>query len=273
MQQNGSPPPRFDFDEARSYFRVTLPVHPEYQAILALQDIAQLRAVGDSQGALLRLREAYSANPETLGIAVELVRELITKGDIHSAEDIHQQFVSSNPAANPTPLITLIASALLDAGKKHEAIAWLDRLPLLDAVNDAFEAAIQEKRAGRLEKAHQYFQLAGNAVFLDAKALHEFAQVKMKLAGKARPRHHAQNNSANSRLLNEAKEMLQRVVQMDAPRARHAWAWYDLGRVLRWSKASLSEIRYAFERAVECDPSEERFLKALNELDERNGRT
>lgn len=36
MQQNGSPPPRFDFDAARSYFRVTLPTPPEYQAILAL---------------------------------------------------------------------------------------------------------------------------------------------------------------------------------------------------------------------------------------------
>lgn len=30
MEQNGSPPPRFDFDAARSYFRVTLPVHPEH---------------------------------------------------------------------------------------------------------------------------------------------------------------------------------------------------------------------------------------------------
>lgn len=28
MRLNGSPPPRFDFDAARSYFRVTLPVHP-----------------------------------------------------------------------------------------------------------------------------------------------------------------------------------------------------------------------------------------------------
>lgn len=37
MQQNGSPPPRFDFDPARSYFRVTLPAH---QAILTLQEVA-----------------------------------------------------------------------------------------------------------------------------------------------------------------------------------------------------------------------------------------
>ncbi len=273
MEQNGSPPPRFDFDEARSYFRVTLPVHPEYQAILALQDVAQLRAVGDSQGAMQRLREAYLANPATLGIAVELARELVAKGDIHAVEDIHQQFVSSNPVANPTPLITLIASAWLDAGKQHEAIAWLDRLPLLDVVSDAFEAAIQEKRAGRLKKAHRYFQLAGTAVLQDAKALHEFAQVKMKLAGEARPRNQSQSNAANLRLLNEAKEMLLRVVQMDTHRTRYAWAWYDLGRVLRWSKASLSEIRHAFEKAVECDPNEERFSRALTELGERNGKS
>jgi ATP-dependent DNA helicase RecG len=51
-------PPRFDFDEARSYFRVTLPAHPEYKAILALQDVEYLKAVGDGDGALQRLQEA-----------------------------------------------------------------------------------------------------------------------------------------------------------------------------------------------------------------------
>lgn len=28
MQQNGSPPPRFDFDRSRTWFRATLPIHP-----------------------------------------------------------------------------------------------------------------------------------------------------------------------------------------------------------------------------------------------------
>jgi ATP-dependent DNA helicase RecG len=32
MQRNGSPPPQFDFDEIRSYFRVTLPIHPRDRA-------------------------------------------------------------------------------------------------------------------------------------------------------------------------------------------------------------------------------------------------
>lgn len=111
MAQNGSPPPRFDFDETRSYFRVTLPAHPAYQAVLALQDVAQLRAVGDTPGVLQRLWEAYEANPATLGIALELVKELLAQGDLHAAEQIHRQFTSTNPLADSTPLTNLLVSA------------------------------------------------------------------------------------------------------------------------------------------------------------------
>ncbi|HKV09168.1 MAG TPA: ATP-binding protein [Thermoanaerobaculia bacterium] len=32
MRQNGSPEARFDFDEERTYFRVTLPIHPGFRA-------------------------------------------------------------------------------------------------------------------------------------------------------------------------------------------------------------------------------------------------
>ncbi len=33
MKENGSPPPEFDFDEERTYFRVTLPIHQKYHDI------------------------------------------------------------------------------------------------------------------------------------------------------------------------------------------------------------------------------------------------
>lgn len=246
-----------------------MPVHPEYQAILALQDVAHLKAVGDTQGALQRLREAHAASPGALGVGVELVRELTSKNDIHGAEDVYRQFVGSNPTANPAPFITLIATALLDAGKHSEAVNWLDRLPMMDAVDDAVDAAIQEKRAGRLEKAHRYFQVAGDTVLQDVKALHEFAQVKIKLADKVRPRQRTGNRITYLRLLDEAREMLQRVVQMDAPRTRRAWAWYDLGRVLRWTGKPRQDIHHAFEKAEELDPAEPRFSQALRALDNR----
>lgn len=267
MAQNGSPPPRFDFDETRSYFRVTLPVHPEYQAILTLQDVANLRAIGDSEGILARLRGGFEQSP-SLAIAVELARELIARHDVHGAVSTYQRLIETHPDANPAPLITLIAAAYLDDHKRTEAMAWLDRLPLLDAINDAFDAAIQEKRAGRMERAHRYFTAAGTAVARDVKALHEFAQVKMKLADKVRPKKQG-NQGPYLRLLDEAKEMLQRVVQMEAPRTRHAWAWFDLGNVLKRRGAALADIRHALEQAVRLEPGEARFTDALRHLDRR----
>ncbi|AVP97747.1 hypothetical protein C7S18_11300 [Ahniella affigens] len=266
MTQNGSDPPRFDFDADRSYFRVTLPAHPEYQAILAIQDVANLRAVGDNAGALRRLQEAHSRHPGAVAVAVELVKEQLSRGDTHAAEDVYEMVRSVNASANLAAIITQIAAAYLDNNRQKDATNWLDRLPMLDAVEEAFEAAIQEKRAGRLEKAHSYFKVAGDAVAADVKALHEFAQVKMKLAEKVHPSGPSGNKAAYRRQLGEAEEMLRRVVQMDAPRTRRAWAWFDLGRVLKWSRAPKHEIRAAFEQAVEIDPTEGRFKEALARL-------
>lgn len=269
MLQNGSPPPRFDFDDARSYFRVTLPVHPGYQVVLALQEIAHLRAVGDNAAALQTLRTAYDAMPSAPGIAQELVRELVRQDDLPGAESVCEQFMQNNRSINPAPLITLIATAWLDKQRRTEAVAWLDRLPLLDTVQESFEAAIQEKRAGRLEKAHRYFSIAGESTWNDAKALHEFAQVKVRLAENTRSGNTSSDRAVRQRLLGEAREMLQRVVQMDVPRTRHAWAWYDLGRVLKSLRAPLPEILRAFEHAVSLDPGETRFKEALDRLSNR----
>ncbi|MBF0165418.1 MAG: putative DNA binding domain-containing protein [Magnetococcales bacterium] len=266
MQQNGSSPPRFDFDDARSYFRTTLPAHPEYQAILTLLEVANLKAIGDFSGALRRLKESHGQNPGALGLGVELARELVAQNDIHAAEAIYDQFVKANPVSPPAALITLIAGAYLDKNQAEKARAWLDRLPHLDMVGDAFNAAIQEKRAGRLERAHRYFQIAGDAVMQDVKALHEFAQIKIKLADKARPQGRQSNWAVNNRLLDEAREMLQRVVQMEAPRTRHAWAWFDLGRVLKWRRSPMQDVRHAFEQAIQFDPNEPRFKEALDRL-------
>jgi ATP-dependent DNA helicase RecG len=68
------------------------------------------------------------------------------------------------------------------------------------------------------------------------------------------------------RLLGEAREMLRRVLQMDAPPARHAWAWFELGRVLGWLGEPEPEIRHAFENAIRLLPGEARFKAELARL-------
>jgi ATP-dependent DNA helicase RecG len=270
MQQNGSPRPRFDFDEARSYFRVTLPAHPEYMAILTLQDVARLRAVGDQRAVLERLKQAYAQSPAALALAIELQREFLRTEDLPAAIMVYERFVNANPSANAAALITPLAAVYLDLNQRAEAFMWLDRLHNFSALQDTYEAAIQEKRAGRLERAHQYFNLAGESVYRDAKALHEYAQVKIKLAQRAiYPKNkHQPDKNTNKQLLNEAREMLMRIVQMDAPSTRKAWAWYDLGRVLNWLRSPENEVLRAFSEAVKLNPNELRFQDALNRVEQ-----
>nr|VFJ77972.1 MAG: hypothetical protein BECKFW1821C_GA0114237_11551 [Candidatus Kentron sp. FW] len=55
------PAPTFDFNPERTFFRVTLPAHPEYVAISALRDAAHPRAIGDEAGALGRLAVLHGA--------------------------------------------------------------------------------------------------------------------------------------------------------------------------------------------------------------------
>jgi len=262
MRQNGSPPPAFEFDEARTYFQVTLPAHPEFQAILALQDVAHLRAIGDLRGAQERLAEAFALSPESLGLALEMVKAEIARGNLPGAIEAYERFRAANPGQRPAPILNALASAFLDRGKTAEASTWMDQLGSFDNVEDAFDAAIQEHRAGRLERAHELFVSTGDAVLRDPKALHEFAQVKLKLAKLANRKF---AGKGSTRLLDEAREMLERVVQMDAPRTRHAWAWFNLGEVLRFREAPQSEVRRAFEKALEILPDEQRFKAALEE--------
>lgn len=262
MEENGSPAPEFDWDEGRTYFRVTLPVHPEYRALMVLSDYAYSKATGDLPGATRRIEAAWRDGLRSPSIAVALVRDHIERHALEAA--LH--FVEQLPSAQRSEyarVFTTLAGALLDAGDRQQALKLLDQIPTLLAAQDAFDAAITERRAHREDRAHHHFERAGELVLRDVRALHEFAQTKMALTkplvGSARPA----EQQARQRLLDEAMTYLERVIQMDAPPIRKAWAWHDLGKVRSWSKRAQQEVIDAFAHAVELAPEEARFLRAL----------
>ena len=118
---------------------------------------------------------------------------------------------------------------------------------------------------GEERYAHVFFERAGDAIMSDPRALQEFAQTKMKLASD----HYRKKNDevaqeTNRRLLKEARELLERVLQMDTDRTRKAWAWRDLARVKSWLNAPDSEIESAYKNAIELLPQEQRFKTALS---------
>lgn len=90
MLENGSPAPRFDFDAGRSYFRVTLPIHPAQFAISALRDAAHLKAIGAPAEALERLQRAFAEHPSAM-LATELIQELGRRGELEAAKEVNRR--------------------------------------------------------------------------------------------------------------------------------------------------------------------------------------
>ena len=272
MTRNGSPKPVFDFDPGRTYFRATLPAHPEYAAISAIQDAAYLRTVGSGEDAFKRVRDAWEANESSATLAAEMIRLYRDRGQLEEAEALFERFSERGSRVAQANVANVLIEAFLASGREEEARRLLDGLPDVVSGQDAIDAAILARRLRDPQAAHRYFQQAGEGAFADARALHEFAQTKMRLAQDAWRTRRGSWRDVNRRLLVEARGLLERVAQMDAPGARRAWASRDLARTLDWLRSPASEVEAAFEAALALLPNERRFADELADFRQRQER-
>ena len=256
MKANGSPNPKFEFDEHRTFFQATLPAHPEYAALSALRDASHMRALGEDAEALERVQSAWAANQSSAILAAEMIRTYAANGDIEGAEAVYGTFADQGPAtALPHARNTLI-DALMDAGEDRKARELLERHPPRDVSGqDAIDAAVLARRARQSRLAHRYFVRAADAVQTDPRALLEFAQTKAWLA--------RETPDSRRRLLEEARELLERVLQMETSPTRHAWAWRELARTLHELRVPLREVEDAYGKAIKLLPNETRFAEEL----------
>ncbi|EYF08453.1 RNA-binding domain-containing protein [Chondromyces apiculatus] len=264
MAENGSPEPVFEFDAERTYFAVTLPAHPEYVALNALREAALATAKGDRQGAIRRLTAARKAVPASGAVAAQLITELCREGDVDTAALVYRDFQGQPGKRLVARVVAALASGYLDAERPEEAAKILGGSAPAKHGQDAVELAVLARRAGSEQRAHQLFVDAGDIVLGDPRAAHEFAQTKFRLAGQLRKSRRGLDHEARRRLLQEAEALLRRVLQMNAPPTRHAWAWFDLGKVLRWLGAPEGEARRAFEEAIRLLPAEQKFQSELS---------
>ena len=269
MAENGSPAPRFDFDADRTWFRATLPAHPEYAAVSAIQDAAYLRTVGGRDDAFKRVQDAWKANPTSAVLAAEMIRLHAERDDPEASEAVFVRFRDIGPRAAIPNVANTWIEVLLDHGRERDARRLLDELAESASAQDAIDAAILARRLRESRIAHQYFLQAGEAIYTDSRALHEFAQTKIRLAQEAREQQRRAWREVYRRLLVEARGLLERVIQMDASPTRHAWAWRDLARTLNWLRVPASEVLAAFENALRLLPDEPRFAEELGRFRDR----
>ena len=273
MAKNGSPIPKFDYDEGRQWFRTTLPAHPEYAAISALQDAAYLRTVSGLEDAFVRIRDAWEGNEGSAVLASEMIRLCAEREDLETAEDVYRRLRASGPDALAGNVTNRWIEVLWRNDRVNDARELLDEIPISASAQDAVDAAILARRLGESQIAHRYFESAGSLVGSDARALLEFAQTKIQLAQQARKKGKRDWRRVNRRLLTEARELLERAVQMDASPTRHAWAWRELGRIMNWTGAPSSDVESAYENAKHLLPDQHRFSRELKQYRERRKAT
>ena len=263
MEENGSPAPRFEFDEQRTFFQATLPAHPEYGALSALRDVAHLRALGGHEEAARRIESAWASNPASAILAREMIRSCGERGEIGAAENVFKTFEVQGPTSAASHVANTLVEVLLEADEERKAQELLKRDRPMTFGQDAIDAAILARRLRDSPAAHRYFERAGDAVYADPRALHEFAQTKLWLVREAYGR---RQSASNRRLLTEARTLLERVIQLDASPTRHGWAWRELARTLNWLRAPFREVEDAYRKAIEYLPAEPRFVRELETI-------
>ena len=147
MAENGSPEPEFDFDEGRTYFRVTLPAHPKHKVLHALRESATLWSTGERRAALAHLRRAFESQSGSGALAGRLIEYQAASDDMAAAEHTFQQFNSHPDKTEPAQPYLAYARALLDRDQTARARQALNDMPASATPEEASELAILRKRA------------------------------------------------------------------------------------------------------------------------------
>lgn len=181
-------------------------------------------------------------------------------------ESARLEFKASwNPETAVANVSNTWVEILLEHDRGDDARRILRDLARSTSARDAVDSAILARRLREPRLAHRYFEQAGDALQTDARALHEFAQTKMRLAQDARMKRQRSWQTVNRRLLVETRRILERVLQMNASVTRRAWAWRDLARVLNWLRLPANEVEAAFGNAIDLLPAEARFKEELRQ--------
>ncbi|MCY4265418.1 MAG: putative DNA binding domain-containing protein [Gammaproteobacteria bacterium] len=266
MLDNGSPPPVFEFDEQRTYFRVTLPAHPEFQEIVALRDVAHLRSLGAHDDAYRRIESAWSANQASTVLASEMIMAFAEHHELSRAEEVLRIFEVSGPEKSVPYIVNSLAEVLIASNgenEKRKALELLNSKRSVSHGQDAVDGGFLARRACDPELAHSYFLQAEESVFSDALALFEFAQTKIQLSAID----HGESDSDSSlQLLKEAKTLLEKVIDREATPTRHAWTWLELARILDRLDAPKGDIEEAYGKAIAIQPKESHFVEELEKF-------
>lgn len=272
MVENGSKEPIFEFDEGRTYFRVTLPAHPAYIVLHAQRESAHFWATGEAQRAVQNLEGALNSLPNSGALASQLFQYLIDLKYLAKLQKWSEQIKEGTVHFDTYRPLLILGNYWLDQKNVDEATSILSHMSNPRQAEEAIELALSYKRAGRLRQAHQVFSNAFNLFHTQPKAVHEYAQTKLKLAAQLDSQYSRRDPETAQRLTQEAIELLRGIIPLTIDRTRLAWCYYDLARAMARLKEPVSQIESAYRHAIDLLPSEKQFQQGYRDWRDRQNK-
>jgi len=271
MTQNGSPNPIFDFDDARSYFRVTLPAHPKYQIVHSIRESSYLWSIGKRQDAINRLKNIFEKNPGSGALVAQYIMFLCDSNQLDEANRTFQTFHNtSNRSEVEAPYVKYF-KILLNNGDNTKAAKVIENLPESEWLNDPIEIAVAFKRLRIYKRAHPIFLKFYSLIDSDPIHLHDYAQTKIEIANRMTKNKRNIDWTTITKLRNEAIELLRKCIQLleaSDSATELAWCWYDLARTMQFGRMHSgrffpkTQVEDAYKKSIELLPNEKRFKNA-----------
>ena len=225
------------------------------------RESAHLWAVGERQRAVKNLEDAASRAVNSGALIAQLIEYYASLGNIHAAEKLFASVRSGSPIVDAHLPFVAMAKLYLDRFDPKKASDLLSQIPSPTRIDDLIELAVLYKRSGRFADAHSVFASNYDMIKDNAKAVHEYAQTKLKLSMSSTSKERA----TKQRLTRDAVELLRRAIQLSDDSVRNAWCYFDLAKALTWLKSPDTEVRQAYDKAIELQPNEQRFRESFED--------
>ena len=282
MDKNENPTPEFDFDS--TYFRVTLPAHPKFQAAMLMKDVEELEASGKKLEASEVLQKAFDKDPKI--ISQHLLQKLITLLDNnckHPNVKKYEEYIEA-PTKERCLLLKELQRWLKNKQRARENVTFGVSLvkKLIKADGDAddlsgvtdFVCELYTERTVEYRRlipesnqaAHQLLEAYGPSLLSQHSNLaFHFACIKYQIytieTHKKNKRSILREKPAILKYLTDARDILRNTVRM-SPGVENPTFFAEqqrqLGYILRllypFRKATKSEYEECFKKAKEADP-------------------
>lgn len=258
MKQNGSPDPIIEFDNSRSYFRITLPAHPKYVVVHSLRESSYLWSIGERASALSLLEKSFEQSKGSGAIAGQLIDYYLYSDNVDKAQEVFNAFHRQKLKTEGAQPYIRFFKYLISSGQNELAKRVMQMMPDDYHPDDPYEIGLAFKRLHMNERAHTIFVRIFSSYDSNPEYLHDLAQVKIAIANK-NYKSRNRNWATIRRLRGEAIELLRRAINLHTETKQKAWCWYHLAKTLQFQRSSTGSVDEAFRNAIQLQPSEQLF--------------